>query len=87
MIALIPYPLPPDWLSRRASGLVTAHIKRYGLEAVVKQRLRQMSRDGDPTNVQARLLRNTALAFSQPQLRSLVRRELKEIAGFPSDKR
>src|SRR5436309_9353855 len=81
MIELIPYPIPPDRLSRRAAGLVTAHIKRYGLEAVLEERLREMSRDGDPTNVLARLLRNTALAFSKPQLRSLMRRELKEILG------
>jgi hypothetical protein len=85
MIELVPYPIPPDRLSSRRAGLVTAHIKRYGVEAVVEQRLREMSRDGDPTNVLARLLRNTVLAFSKPQLWSLVRREMKEITGISSD--
>lgn len=86
MIELIPYPIPPDRLGRLV-GFATAQIKKYGIEAVAEERLRQMSRDSDPTNVQARLLRNTALAFSKPQLRSLVRRELMEITGFPSNKR
>lgn len=86
MVELVPYPIPPDRL-RRFAGLVIAHINEYGIEVVAEARLRQMSRDGDPTNVLARLLRNTALAFSKPQLRSLVQRELKEITGFSSDER
>jgi hypothetical protein len=84
MLELVPYPIPPAQV-RRLTGLVAAQIEKYGLKAVAEARLRQLSRNNDPTDVLGRLLRNTAIAFSEPQLSRLVRRELLEITGLSAE--
>jgi hypothetical protein len=77
---LVPYPLPGGRATRAAATL-SAAIRERGFAEVAEERVRQMCVGNDALDLFGRIQRNTAIAFSTPQLRAMVRRELVEITG------
>ncbi len=80
MVELVPLPVPKQRRARLATTL-SPMIDRHGPAVVAEQRIHQMSDPKDPNTLTSRILKNMVLAFSERQLRNLVRRELIEITG------
>ena len=77
---LVPYPLPGHRAARAAVTL-SAAIRERGFAEVAEDRIRQMGAANDALGLFGRIQRNTAIAFSTPQLRAMVQRELVEKTG------
>src|ERR1051325_1452765 len=77
---LVPYPIPPHELPLLAVELNRV-IDKFGVEKVVDRRIKFLSAKVDQANLNARLLQLTAFAFSDSQIRRLIRREMWQIAG------
>ena len=75
MLELVPLPLPKHQRTQLVLLLMPV-IEKHGAAAVAEQRIQQMSDPQLPLNLTSRIAKNTVLGFSQPQIRSMVRREL-----------
>jgi hypothetical protein len=74
---LVPYPVPT-----KRHGVIAARysqaIEKTGFSALVIDRIREMIQEPASDDVMGRILRNTCIAFSTKQVRSLV---ISEIIG------